>query len=181
VILVSLTNHLSTDLEARKQSALESLREISKTLTEPPKSPSEPPVYKYTLRGVCTEPHVTYVLSNPKATGPTHLMDMDTDTETSGGYEWWRISFSKEDGKIRQGEKRKAQSNPETSDDGDVIGYTVRKVQEAEVLQAAREEGSSILLIYASENAMNAQVDPAPSQLQVRYITIYQDSFETRC
>ncbi|KAJ5146059.1 uncharacterized protein N7515_000623 [Penicillium bovifimosum] len=153
------------DLEVRKQSALESLHEISKTLTEPPKSPSEPPVYRYTLRGVCTEPHVTYVLSNPKATGLTDLMDMDTDTETSRGYEWWRISFSQEDGKFRQAEKRKAQSDPKTSD-ADVVGYTVRKVQEAEVLQAAREEGSSILLVYASENATNAPVDPAPAQLQ---------------
>ncbi|KAJ5562668.1 hypothetical protein N7461_001429 [Penicillium sp. DV-2018c] len=153
-------------LEARKQKALESLHELSKTLTEPPKSPSEPPVYKYTLRGVCTEPHVTYVLSNPKTTAPVHLMDMDTGTETTGDYQWWRISFSQEDGKLRQAEKRKLRSDPKTSENGDVVGYTIRKVEEAEVPQAAREEGSSILLVYASENAMNAQVDHAPSQLQ---------------
>ncbi|CAG8899726.1 unnamed protein product [Penicillium egyptiacum] len=154
------------ELELRKQSAIESLREISKALTEPPKSPSEPPVYKYTLRGVCTEPHVTYVLSNPKTTAPGHLMDMDSDTEKSNDYQWWRISFSAEDGKTRQAEKRKAQGNTAATQDGEVVGYTVRKVQENEVLQAAREEWSSVLLVYASENAVNAQVDPAPSQLQ---------------
>ncbi|KAJ5512530.1 hypothetical protein N7463_002082 [Penicillium fimorum] len=154
------------DLEFRKQSAMESLREISKTLTEPPKSPSDPPVHKYTLRGVCTEPHVTYVLSNPNTTAPGHLMDIDSDTEKSCDYQWWRISFSAEDGKARQAEKRKAQGKTTTTQDGEVVGYTVRKVQEIEVLQAASEEWSSVLLVYASENAVNAQVDPAPSQLQ---------------
>ncbi|KXG49926.1 uncharacterized protein PGRI_058940 [Penicillium griseofulvum] len=154
------------ELELRKESAVESLREISKTLTEPPKSPSEPPVYKYTLRGVCTEPHVTYVLSNPNTAAPGHLMDMDSDIEKSSDYQWWRISFSAEDGKTQRAEKRKAKGNTTASQDGEVVGYTIRKVQETEVLQAAREEWSSVLLVYASENAVNAQVDPAPSQLQ---------------
>ncbi|CAI7617320.1 unnamed protein product [Penicillium discolor] len=154
------------ELELRKQNAMESLREISKTLTEPPKSPSEPPAHKYTLRGVCTEPHVTYVLSNSKMISPGHLMDMDSDTENSNDCQWWRISFSAEDGKTRQAEKRKVQGNTAATQDGEVVGYTVRKVQETEVLQAAREESSSVLLVYASESAVNAQVDPAPSQLQ---------------
>ncbi|KAI2733648.1 hypothetical protein CBS147332_663 [Penicillium roqueforti] len=154
------------ELEIRKQSAMESLREISKTLIEPPKSPSEPPFHKYTLRGVCTEPHVTYVLSSPRTTTPGHLMDMDSETENTNDYQWWRISFSGEDGKTRQAEKRKAQGNTAATQDSEVVGYTVRKVQEIEVLQAAREEWSSVLLVYASENAVNSKVDPAPSQLQ---------------
>jgi predicted dinucleotide-binding enzyme len=95
-------------------------------------------------------------------------MDMDSDTERSSDYQWWRISFSAEDGKTQRTEKRKAQGNTTATQDGEVVGYTVRKVQETEVLQAAREEWSSVLLVYASENAVNAQVDPAPSQLQVR-------------
>lgn len=94
-------------------------------------------------------------------------MDMDSDTENSNDYRWWRISFSAEDGKARQAEKRKVQGNTAATQDGEVVGYTVRKVQETEVLQAAREESSSVLLVYASESAVNAQVDPAPSQLQV--------------
>lgn len=167
-MLIFLANNPSAELELRKQGAMDSLREISKTLTEPPRSPSEPPVYKYTLRGVCTEPHVTYVLSNPKTTAPGHLMDVDSDTENSNDYQWLRISFSAEDGKTRQAEKRKAQGNTAATQDGEVVGYTIRKVQEVEVLKAAREEWNSVLLVYASENAVNAQVDPAPSQLQVK-------------
>lgn len=153
---------------------MDSLREISKTLTEPSKSPSEPPVHRYTLRGVCTQPHVIYVLSNPKQAAPGHLMDLDSNIEKGGEYEWWRISFSREDGKTQRDEKRKGSDNYAGSANEDVIGYTVRKVQELEVLQAAREEGSSALLVYASENAMNAQVDPAPPQLQVRGIIPHQ-------
>ncbi|EKV12597.1 UBA-like [Penicillium digitatum] len=164
------------ELELRKQSAMESLREISKTLTESPKSPSEPPGHKYTLRGVCTEPHVTYVLSNSRTISPAHLMDMDSDTENSNDYQWWRISFSVEDGKTRQAEKRKAQGNTTPTQDGEVVGYTTRKVQEIEVLQAAREEWSSVLLVYASENAVNAQIEPAPSQLQ-GFVNTDNDAF----
>lgn len=95
-------------------------------------------------------------------------MDMDSDAENSNDYQWWRISFSAEDGKTRQADKLKAQGSTASTQDGEVVGYTARKVQEIEVLQAAREEWSSVLLVYASENAVNAQVHPAPSQLQVR-------------
>ncbi|CAG8114891.1 unnamed protein product [Penicillium salamii] len=150
------------ELERRKQSTLESLKEISKTLTEPSGSPSEPPIYKYTLRGVCTKPHVTYVLSDPHSTAGD-LMDMDS--EPHDNYQWWRISYSAEDGKTRQAEKQQSQSTG-ASQSGDAVGYIIRKVSEVEVLQAAREEWGSVLLVYASDNATNTRVDPAPPQLQ---------------
>ncbi|KAJ5322709.1 hypothetical protein N7452_010998 [Penicillium brevicompactum] len=156
-------NDPQIELEERKQSTLESLREISKTLTEPSESPSEPPIYKYTLRGVCTQPHVTYVLSDPQTTAGD-LMEMDSDPHDN--YQWWRISYSAEDGKARQAEKKQKQNETGTGASGDTIGYTIRKVSETEVLRAAREEWSSVLLVYASGNAMDAQVNPAPPQLQ---------------
>ncbi|KAJ6034899.1 uncharacterized protein N7446_009656 [Penicillium canescens] len=149
------------ELEVSKENAVKSLREISKTLTEPSESPSEPPTYKYTLRGVCTQPHITYVLSNAKAGSPD-LMDMEDES----GDQWWRISYSTEDGKTRQAEKRKAQGDNTTTQNGDVVGYSASKVREDEVLQAARDEWRSVLLVYASENAMKAPVDPAPAQLR---------------
>ena len=93
---------------------------------------------------------------------------MDMDSEPRDDYQWWRISYSAEDGKTRQAEKRQPQGTTAATQGGDVVGYTIRKVSEIEVLQAAREEWGSVLLVYASENAMNARVDPAPPQLQVR-------------
>lgn len=94
---------------------------------------------------------------------------MDMDSEPHDNYQWWRISYSAEDGKARQAEKQQSQSTG-ASQSGDAVGYIIRKVSEAEVLQAAREEWGSVLLVYASDNATNTRVDPAPPQLQVRYM-----------
>lgn len=165
----SLTN---IDLEIKKQKALETMRSYSKTLTEPSDSPAEPPTHKYTLRGVCTEPHVTYVLKYDQTSDTSDAMEIDGENHSRA--QWWRISYSAEDGKTRQAEKRDAQGNQSASH-GDVISYTARKVREIEVLHAAREEWRTVLLVYASENAMSAKVDPAPMQLQVSSVVLMVD------
>lgn len=144
---------------------METLRSYSKTLTEPSESSTEPPLHKYTLRGVCTEPHVTYILKRNHISTSSDAMDVD-GAKTSD-YQWWRISFSAEDGKTRQAEKLRAQGDGAATQDGDVFGYSARKVREIEVLRAAREEWRSVLLVYASEKAIDAHTEPAPSQLQV--------------
>ncbi|GES65805.1 ubiquitin interaction motif protein [Aspergillus terreus] len=144
------------ELERRKQDATEALRNYSKALTEPSKSLDEPPHNKYTLRGVCTEPHVTYVLRPTAATQP--------GAESSEcEWQWWRISFSTEDAKARHAES----DDPErpAPKNADVIGYTARQVREIEVLRAAREESKSVLLVYANNNALKVPVEPAPPQL----------------
>lgn len=158
---------MSVDLNAKKQSAIQALRSYSKTLTEAPEAPGEPPLHRYTLRGVCTEPHVTYVLTRADVNGSQHLMDIDGEQDNISD-QWWRISYSTEDGNARQAAKRKSQGNSAATQNGDVIGYTTRKVREIEVLRAAREEWRSVLLVYASDAAVNAQFEPAPPQLQVR-------------
>ncbi|CAI7571444.1 unnamed protein product [Penicillium manginii] len=166
------------DLESKKQKALETMRTYSKTLTEPSDSPGEPPIHKYTLRGVCTEPHVTYVLRSERASDPNDLMELDNQSDAQD--QWWRISYSAEDGKTRQAEKRDAQGNQSASQHGDVIGYTARKVREVEVLHAAREEWRTVLLVYASDNAMNAKVEAAPRQLQ-GFVRKDNEAFATEC
>ncbi|KAL4800215.1 hypothetical protein BDV19DRAFT_172814 [Aspergillus venezuelensis] len=141
------------ELGTRQREAEETLRSYSKYLTEPSDTPGEPPVHKYTLRGVCTEPHVTYVLRrNP----PT-----ETDPNPTG-YQWWRLSFSVDDAKARHVQTRHAPPPKDT----DVIGYTARKVREVEVLRAAREESKTVTLIYANANAMSYKEEAAPSALQ---------------
>lgn len=84
------------------------------------------------------------------------------------GWQWWRISFSTDDAKARQTERDGHQpSKSALPKNADVVGYTARKVREIEVLRAAREESKSALLIYASDNAVNAQSGPIPPELQV--------------
>ncbi|KAF9893937.1 hypothetical protein FE257_008908 [Aspergillus nanangensis] len=145
------------ELERQKQSVIEVLRNYSKTLTEPSTSPDEPPHHKYTLRGVCTQSHITYILRR----STTNIPDSGSpDPE----WQWWRISFSTEDAKARQSKSSQGESaGPKNAD---VIGYTATKVREVEVLRAAREESKSVLLVYAKDSALNIPEHPAPPQLQ---------------
>ncbi|KAJ6021996.1 hypothetical protein N7540_007500 [Penicillium herquei] len=166
------------ELEIEKQQALETMRKYSKLLTEPSESPQEPPTHKYTLRGVCTEPHVTYILRRREDRDAQHLMDIDGDKDSD--YQWWRISFSTDDGKTRQAEKQKANGDHAATQNGDVVGYTARKVREIEVLDAARREGRSVLLVYASDDAMGLKVEPAPSQLQA-FVQKDNQAFAVEC
>jgi len=154
-------------LESRKQGAIEALRGYSKILTEPSTSADEPPLHKYTLRGVCTQPHITYVL-RPRENA------QESDARTDDEWQWWRISFSTEDAKTQQAESDRASHAAPSNTD--VIGYTARKVREIEVLRAAREESKSVLLVYASANAVTAQEAQIQAPLQVRQML---DSF--RC
>lgn len=145
---------------------MDTLRDYSKILTEPPESPTEPPYHKYTLRGVCTEPHITYVL-RPRENATS------SESRADDEWQWWRISFSTEDAKTRQAES--SRDGHAAPNNADVIGYTARKVREIEVLRAAREEFKSVLLVYASANAVRAQEGQIPPPLQVRYRWLFVD------
>ncbi|KAL1957731.1 hypothetical protein VTO42DRAFT_5574 [Malbranchea cinnamomea] len=170
-------------LEKEKTEALEGLADFSRRLTSPSASPDEPPQRRYTLRGVCTLPHVMYVLKRREIhTEPTR--DSPSEGETDG-WQWWRISFSVDDAAARLAEvnqqpvvpssvegqasadrhiKRRRISVPSNTD---VLGYTARPVREIEVLRAAKEESSTVLLVYASDKAVNFQEDVLPPPLQV--------------
>ncbi|PYH41680.1 putative nuclear distribution protein RO10 [Aspergillus saccharolyticus JOP 1030-1] len=155
-------------LEDKRRRIKEGLREYSKILTEA--SPDAEPHYKYTLRGVCTQPHVTYVLRRCDEHGS------DDEPSITGEYQWWRFSFSTEDAAIRKAE---SEGRAKTDfDHADIIGYTARKVNEAEVLQAAREESNQVLLVYANSNAVSMGVEPAPAQLQ-KFVEKDNKTFES--
>jgi hypothetical protein len=160
---LKLTTHIA-ELENRKQKAVETLRNYSKFLTEPSESPTDPPQHRYTLRGVCTEPHITYVLK-PRT---SHNSEQATDLQPSADdqWQWWRLSFSTDDAKARQAETNR--DGKATANNADVVGYTARKVREIEVLHAAREESKNVLLVYANSNAMSVPANPLPAELQVR-------------
>lgn len=149
------------ELEIRRQDLIETLRRHCKLFTEPSPASTEPPYHEYTLRGVCTEPHVIYVLRHPAREG---------SSTASSEWQWWRISFSTEDAKARQAERDVNQSSERRAApaSADIIGYTARKVREVEVLHAAREESKSVVLVYASKNALDVPEGPIPPQLQVR-------------
>ncbi|KAI9677494.1 MAG: hypothetical protein M1817_006448 [Caeruleum heppii] len=142
-------------LEDQKEAARRSLNELSTLLTDPvgqdedTKKPR--PKHRYTLRGVSTEPSVTYVLY-PVDTSPR----TDEDEDRPQQWQWWRISFSTTD----------------------VKAVMKTKVDEDLVLQAARDEGRSCLLIYASDEAMDDQWNgPLPDALKT---FIHRDNLSFR-
>lgn len=120
---------------------------------------------------MCTEPHVTYVLRRHVPDDPENAMDSDSKQEDD--WQWWRISFSTDDAKTRRAERdasKSGKSDYTAPQNADVVGYTSRKVREIEVLRAAREESRSVLLVYASNRAMDIPESAVPPPLQVSYI-----------
>lgn len=99
------------------------------------------------------------------------------DSAASSEWQWWRISFSTEDAKARQADKDVNQSSGrrDVPANADIVGYTARKVREVEVLHAAREESKSVVLVYASKNALDIREGPIPPPLQVRIDYIPMD------
>ena len=114
------------------------------------------------------------------------IKEDDTNTtKEDDEWQWWRISFSVDDGAARLAEANKQPVVPSSVEDQsssdrqakkrrisvpsdtDVLGYTARPVREIEVLRAAKEEASTVILVYASDEAVNYQEDALPPPLQV--------------
>jgi hypothetical protein len=188
-LLVERIDEKMRALEEQKERALEIYRSLAQQFTQPSSDPQEPPTHKYTLRGVSTKPHITYVLrpvledlmdmsdnSNEQVNG-----EPDSTAQGAAAWQWWRISFSRDESHssrelpmqepLTQAENPAAGmsaidvSNPysewsrKIQHSGGGPYFSVRKVREVEVLKAAREENDSVLLVYANEDAVN--LDPS--------------------
>ncbi|KAI9837545.1 MAG: hypothetical protein M1819_007196 [Sarea resinae] len=138
-------------LDEQKEKARASLRDLSRLLTDESEDVELKPKQRYTLRGVSTEPHITYVL---------HALDEDANDNTPDAVarkeQWWRICYSA------------SESKP----------VSKTKVRETQVLKAAREESRSALLVYASEKAVSAEWKAPPMQLQ-NFVRADNLSFES--
>ncbi|KAK2795274.1 hypothetical protein FQN52_006204 [Onygenales sp. PD_12] len=179
-------------LEERKQRAIQTLRDTSKQFTNPSDDSAISPHRKYTLRGVCTQPHITYVLRRSSKKEPETAA---STSPTPDVWQWWRISFSVDDEKTRVAEAAETpavSSSQKNSTAGaqtrkrdrvqiprntDVAGYTAKPVREIEVLRAAKEEAPSVLLVYANENAVRFEEGLLPPQLQT-FVNADNEAFE---
>lgn len=93
-------------LEERKNEMLELKRKFGQELTRPGENPFEPPSHKYTLQGVGTKQGIVYVRSPVVE----DLVDFDDDEKNAGAeedeqggrWQWWRISWNKDDLKAQQ-------------------------------------------------------------------------------
>ena len=86
-------------LDQQEVVARTTLEKISAQMTEPdPTNPSHSPVLRYTIRGVITDPHITYVLY-PTARSPSAATTPSSDDAPSNSpsFQWFRLSFSTTD------------------------------------------------------------------------------------
>ncbi|KAI4177783.1 MAG: hypothetical protein LQ343_000247 [Gyalolechia ehrenbergii] len=125
--------------EESKEKAREKLRELSKLFTQPSDVPEENPRERYTLRGVCAEPHTVYVQERTRPRSDGNLPDVGTDE-----WQWWKLKYE--------------------ASAGQPISCT--KVREIEVLQAARHESPRAFLVYASDRAMAVENKELPLPLK---------------
>ncbi|KAF7503073.1 hypothetical protein GJ744_004355 [Endocarpon pusillum] len=189
--LVSSIETKLAELELMREELRACFRAMTAELTSPKDEPSLSPTHKYTLRGVSTKPHITYVL-RPIAEAS---QQSEADCSVSGQWQWWRIALSSEEAKSENSAAYGAQpqsvplseqqnsinssgpfspwppSNTQNNrllseNTGSVVAYTIQKVGEEDVLKAAREEHDSVTLVYASEKAVNFRGSALSGPLQ---------------
>ncbi|KMU86106.1 hypothetical protein CIHG_03894 [Coccidioides immitis H538.4] len=178
-------------LHEKKQHVKETLKQFSRHLTF--KDGDGPPYYKYTLRGVCTHEHVMYVLK--RVPGAEALRDTFPDMTFESEWQWWRISYSVDDAKEAISRRMRVpvtttridgteyildptQPRVPLPNNTEVTGYTITPAREIEVLRAAKEENSSVLLVYASDDAVHFKGSGLPEPLQ-SFLNADNESFES--
>lgn len=120
-------------LEVLAQEKEKTKKAVSEMSRSPPRELSEIK-HCYTLRGVATKPHITYVLSQKRNSDVNMSQEQHHEdwNATPNGYEWWRLDY-------------------EVSAAATKVTRT--KADDYDVLRAVELEGTSALLVYASEEA----------------------------
>lgn len=153
-------------LEEKKNELEKQVRNIRLQLTKPSSDPEQPPFMKYVLQGVSTKHNIVYIKRRNQ-----DLLGMDDEGNSHSEWMWWRIWWS--EGGVQEeihppmiGPATQAQASAaqKSMSDGwaqevsnlDEL-YTVTRVSEEEVLEAAKSEHHSAVLVYANENAMRLQ------------------------
>lgn len=75
---------LSLALEQAKNQLTSHKRMVTDFLKGQSDSAEDKPTHRYTLRGISTDQHTTYILANPNTSDD--LLETDTDS-----WDWWRI------------------------------------------------------------------------------------------
>lgn len=166
-------------LEERKNDLRDRMKEIALQLTRPTADSPDVPQHKYTLQGLSTKSNITY-LRRPNT---DLLLEDDEGSSDSPEWQWWRMAWIQDEIQAQQqrqqatapamGPITQAQAQASTKTFGFTAGlsfdtpiksngpdvdvlrpYTVQKVTEEEVLHAVKKEYSSVMLVYASEEAL---------------------------
>ena len=187
----ALLDRIDQKLDALEETKLElqaQMLKIARTLTQPSEEQSLQPFNKYVLQGVSTKPDIVYVRQrNPDLLG----LD-DEDSSSREEWQWWRMSWSHNKaaesihppmiGPLTQEQVEAAKNANDGwgSEEDRPPPYSVIKVSEKDVIEAAKTEHNSVVLVYANENAMNFQGAPLSQGLAafVKHDNVF---FEREC
>lgn len=167
-------------LDERKNDLRARMRQIALQLTKPTADSPDVPQHKYTLQGLSTKPNITYL----RRLNTDLLLDEDADRSDGPEWQWWRLAWIQDEIQSQQraqqsaapvmGPITQAQAEASKKNLGFTAGlsfdsllksngpeldlpkpYVIQKVTEEEVLHAVKKEHSSVVLVYASEDAVS--------------------------
>ncbi len=175
-------------LEEAKLKLQAQMLKIARQLSQPSEDPSEPPFKEYVLQGVSTRPDVVYIRQrNPDLLG----LD-DEDSSVREEWQWWRLSWSNSNvprvmhppmiGPLTKDEVEAAKnaSGGWANNEECPPPYSVIKVSELDVIESAKVEWNSVVLVYANQNAMSFQGVPLSQELQ-SFVKRDNVMFEREC
>ena len=175
-------------LEQAKEELQKQLLQMSRQLTQPSEDTSQPPYKKYVLQGVSTKPHITYVRRrNPD------LLGLDDDSSSARQeWQWWRMSWADSSGSEpthppvigpltqSQVDAAKTANGAGSHEADNALPYSIIKVSEEDVIEAAKTEHNAVVLVYANQNAMDFKGDSISEGLG-RFVNQDNIMFEREC
>ncbi|KAH7059105.1 hypothetical protein B0J12DRAFT_652632 [Macrophomina phaseolina] len=131
-------------LKMQEDEARRAYEELSNLLKEPSEGGKLNPKVKYELCGISTDPAVTYIKDRRNFLGGDDLdeaVELENAETARTSSEWWRIHYDST-GQISKS-----------------------RIAEVDLLTAAAMENREVLLVYASEKALNEPFEDVPQQL----------------
>lgn len=185
VILDKIEQKLDA-LEDRKEELASGMQKLAQQLTTASDDTSEPPFNKYFLQGVSTKPELVYVRHRN-----SDLLGLDDDDASSRSeWQWWKLSWSNGSssdpahppviGPVTQVEAQAATNNTNGAQVSGLSSHSVSKISEEEVIEAAKVESNSVVMVYANQNAINFEGTPVSQALQ-QFIKQDNLMFEREC
>lgn len=146
------------DLQLRKEEARKAVAALKSLLTSPDKAPEGSKLCKLTLRGICPDPSTVYVQKRPSLAPSIEVQPEDIKEQKS---QWWSMKFDMQAKRWDQDQTGKSE---------------VKKVEEEQVLRAAKSEGKgSLILVYATDDADMIYDLPLPEPLLVSSIVVLDE------
>jgi hypothetical protein len=154
-------------LESRRAGLNAKIQKMDMQYTEPGEDPSQPPYMKYVLQGVATKPEITYIrVRNPD------LLGLGDGSSEHQEWQWWRTEWKTPQSQTSFAgpaslHRSQQQEQLASTEDGFAnLPYSIKAVTEEAVVEAARSEHNSVVLVYANEKAISFENSSLPPALR---------------